>query len=54
MSFTVITTPKVVEPPELNAVTVYDVSGDTAEGVPEIAPEAVLKDNPAGKAGEIL
>ena len=54
MSLIVITTPKVVEPPELNAVTVYDAVSDTAEGVPEILPVEVLKDKPAGKAGETL
>ena len=52
-SFTVITIPKDVLPPELAAVTVYVPIGVIAVGVPEIIPVVVSKDNPAGSAGEI-
>tara|TARA_B100000674_G_scaffold301441_1_gene250260 strand:- start:6282 stop:6728 length:447 start_codon:yes stop_codon:yes gene_type:complete len=40
-------------PPALVAVTVYDVDGDTADGVPPTAPVELLNVNPAGSAGEI-
>ena len=49
-----MTTPKVVEPPVLVAVTVQVEEEEIAVGVPEILPVAVLKDNPFGKAGVML
>ena len=54
ISFTVITTSKVVEPPELVAVTVYDAVLEITVGVPEILPVEVLKASPVGKLGVIL
>ena len=39
-------------PPPLDAVTVEVVEGLKAVGVPEMAPVAVLKERPAGSAGE--
>jgi len=40
-------------PPALLAVTVYDVEGETTEGVPLMAPVVVFNVRPAGSAGEI-
>ena len=51
MSFTVIDTPKVVDPPVLVAVTVYVASAVTAFGVPVIAPVEVFNERPAGSEG---
>ena len=50
VSFTVMTTSKEVDPPELIAVTVYVELPEITEGVPEITPVAVSKLNPNGKA----
>ena len=49
---TVITTPKVVAPPEFVAVTVYVAELVIAVGVPEITPVEVLKLKPDGKLGD--
>ena len=54
MSFTVITISKVVEPPELVAVTVYVVCVRIAVGVPEILPVEELKKSPVGNEGVML
>ena len=48
-----ITTSKVVDPPEFVAVTTYPAVAETAVGVPEITPVVVLNESPAGSAGEI-
>ena len=40
-------------PPELVAVIVYVVDGESTVGVPEISPVAVSKARPVGKSGEI-
>jgi hypothetical protein len=51
-SFTVIEIVAVALPVEFDAVTVCEVAGDNAEGVPEITPVTVFKVRPAGSAGE--
>lgn len=43
----------VVLPPELVAVTVYVVAGESAVGVPEITPVVVSRLKPAGRDGLI-
>ena len=53
ISFTVITTSKVVDPPELVAVTVYEAVFEITVGVPEISPVIVLNESPEGKLGVI-
>ncbi len=53
MSLTVITTLKLVVPPEFKAVTVYAVIAVTFKGVPDIIPVCSSKDRPAGSSGEI-
>ena len=49
-----MTTAKETLPPELKAVTEYEVATLIAVGVPEITPVAESKDNPLGKAGAML
>ena len=50
-SFTVIETPKVVEPPVFVAVTVYVAIDVIAVGIPEITPVVVFNERPAGSEG---
>jgi|TARA_B100001094_G_scaffold48464_1_gene43844 hypothetical protein len=50
---TKIVTVAVALPPLLEAVTVYVVAEETADGVPEISPLEVSRDRPAGSVGEI-
>jgi hypothetical protein len=52
-SLTRIVTVVVALPPLLEAVTVYVVAEETADGVPEISPLEVSRDRPAGSVGEI-
>jgi len=48
-----IVTIAVFTPPELVAVTVYDVDDDITVGVPEISPVDTSMANPFGKLGDI-
>jgi hypothetical protein len=52
-SFTVTEIPAVVEPPELDAVTMYVVAAVGTVGVPEILPVVASIASPAGSAGLI-
>lgn len=49
-----IVTVAVPLPPGFVAVTVYNVEGDTAVGVPPISPVEVSNERPAGSVGEIV
>lgn len=49
-----IVTVAVSLPPGFVAVTVYNVEGDTAVGVPPISPVEVSNERPAGSVGEIV
>ena len=51
---TSIVTVAVADPPVFVAVTVYVAEAEFAVGVPLMRPDAELKDNPAGSAGEIV
>ena len=52
LSFTVTVKANVLEPAALMAVTVYWLAADVIDGVPEITPVPVLRDNPLGRGGE--
>ena len=53
-SLTVITTPKLVLPPILDAVIVYVAVALVCNGLPEITPVDELRFSPLGKAGETV